>query len=128
MQVALEDFLQRLRKANFDIFHPSLQKRNPLLAIQLYLRSWKKKYWTPSKALIETFAEDHVQEVDLKKSRTVWVDIKSLRTPVPMPGFYDGVDFSRQFLWRWAEWIFTLQVDSECASLNFKFGATVLLV
>ncbi|XP_051920500.1 NADH dehydrogenase (ubiquinone) complex I, assembly factor 6 isoform X2 [Hippocampus zosterae] len=42
--VALEDFLQRLRKANFDIFHPSLQKRNPLLAIQLYLRSWKKTY------------------------------------------------------------------------------------
>uniref|UniRef100_A0A3Q2XUX2 NADH dehydrogenase (ubiquinone) complex I, assembly factor 6 n=1 Tax=Hippocampus comes TaxID=109280 RepID=A0A3Q2XUX2_HIPCM len=42
--VALEDFLQRLRKADFDIFHPSLQKRNPLLAIQLYLRSWKKTY------------------------------------------------------------------------------------
>ncbi|XP_077577052.1 NADH dehydrogenase (ubiquinone) complex I, assembly factor 6 isoform X2 [Stigmatopora nigra] len=42
--VALEDFLQRVRKADFDIFHPSLQKRNPLLAMQLYLRSWKKTY------------------------------------------------------------------------------------
>ncbi|XP_061531714.1 NADH dehydrogenase (ubiquinone) complex I, assembly factor 6 isoform X3 [Phycodurus eques] len=42
--VVLEDFLQRVRKADFDIFHPSLQKRNPLLAIQLYLRSWKKTY------------------------------------------------------------------------------------
>ncbi|XP_077431140.1 NADH dehydrogenase (ubiquinone) complex I, assembly factor 6 isoform X2 [Vanacampus margaritifer] len=42
--VVLEDFLQRVRKADFDIFHPNLQKRNPLLAIQLYLRSWKKTY------------------------------------------------------------------------------------
>ncbi|XP_057689220.1 NADH dehydrogenase (ubiquinone) complex I, assembly factor 6 isoform X2 [Corythoichthys intestinalis] len=42
--VVLEDFLQRVRKADFDIFHPSLQKRNPLLAIQLYLRSWKRTY------------------------------------------------------------------------------------
>ncbi|XP_077454816.1 NADH dehydrogenase (ubiquinone) complex I, assembly factor 6 isoform X2 [Stigmatopora argus] len=42
--VVLEDFLQRVRKADFDIFHPSLQKRNPLLAMQLYLRSWKKTY------------------------------------------------------------------------------------
>ncbi|XP_078480602.1 NADH dehydrogenase (ubiquinone) complex I, assembly factor 6-like isoform X2 [Lampetra planeri] len=42
--VVLEDYLQRVRKADFDIFHPSLQKRNPLLPIQLYLRSWKKTY------------------------------------------------------------------------------------
>ncbi|KAM7421616.1 hypothetical protein PAMA_015661 [Pampus argenteus] len=42
--VVLEDYLQRVRRADFDIFHPSLQKRNPLLPIQLYLRSWKKTY------------------------------------------------------------------------------------
>ncbi|XP_061771428.1 NADH dehydrogenase (ubiquinone) complex I, assembly factor 6 isoform X1 [Nerophis ophidion] len=42
--VVLEDYLQRVRKVDFDIFHPSLQKRNPLLPIQLYLRSWKKTY------------------------------------------------------------------------------------
>uniref|UniRef100_UPI003AABB873 NADH dehydrogenase (ubiquinone) complex I, assembly factor 6 isoform X3 n=1 Tax=Centroberyx gerrardi TaxID=166262 RepID=UPI003AABB873 len=42
--VVLEDFLQRVRRADFDIFHPSLQNRNPLLPIQLYLRSWKKTY------------------------------------------------------------------------------------
>ncbi|XP_072317139.1 NADH dehydrogenase (ubiquinone) complex I, assembly factor 6 [Eucyclogobius newberryi] len=42
--VCLEDYLQRLRRADFDVFHPSLQKRNPLLPIQLYLRSWRKTY------------------------------------------------------------------------------------
>ncbi|KAJ8353962.1 hypothetical protein SKAU_G00215290 [Synaphobranchus kaupii] len=42
--VVLEDYLQRVRKVDFDIFHPSLLKRNPLLPIQLYLRSWKKTY------------------------------------------------------------------------------------
>ncbi|KAM4601494.1 NADH dehydrogenase (ubiquinone) complex I, assembly factor 6 [Polymixia lowei] len=42
--VVLEDYLQRVRRADFDVFHPSLQKRNPLLPIQLYLRSWKKSY------------------------------------------------------------------------------------
>ncbi|XP_071326090.1 NADH dehydrogenase (ubiquinone) complex I, assembly factor 6 isoform X2 [Trachinotus anak] len=42
--VVLEDYLQRVRKADFDVFHPSLQNRNPLLPIQLYLRSWKKTY------------------------------------------------------------------------------------
>ncbi|XP_028836457.1 NADH dehydrogenase (ubiquinone) complex I, assembly factor 6 isoform X2 [Denticeps clupeoides] len=41
--VVLEDFLQRIRKTDFDIFHPSIQKRNPLLPIELYLRSWKKQ-------------------------------------------------------------------------------------
>ncbi|XP_074510550.1 NADH dehydrogenase (ubiquinone) complex I, assembly factor 6 isoform X1 [Sebastes fasciatus] len=42
--VVLEDYLQRVRRANFDVFHPSLKNRNPLLPIQLYLRSWKKTY------------------------------------------------------------------------------------
>ncbi|CAG6014463.1 unnamed protein product [Menidia menidia] len=42
--VVLEDYLQRVRKADFDVFHNSLQNRNPLLPIQLYLRSWKNTY------------------------------------------------------------------------------------
>ncbi|KAG7233164.1 hypothetical protein INR49_007413 [Caranx melampygus] len=42
--VVLEDYLQRVRKADFDVFHPSLKNRNPLLPLQLYLRSWKKTY------------------------------------------------------------------------------------
>ncbi|KAJ3597655.1 hypothetical protein NHX12_001172 [Muraenolepis orangiensis] len=42
--VVLEDFLQKMRRADFDVFHPSLRNRNPLIAVQLYLRSWKKTY------------------------------------------------------------------------------------
>ncbi|XP_041961740.1 NADH dehydrogenase (ubiquinone) complex I, assembly factor 6 isoform X1 [Alosa sapidissima] len=42
--VVLEDYLQRVRKVDFDVFHPSLQKRNPLLPLQLYFRSWKETY------------------------------------------------------------------------------------
>ncbi|XP_054476910.1 NADH dehydrogenase (ubiquinone) complex I, assembly factor 6 isoform X2 [Anoplopoma fimbria] len=42
--VVLEDYLQRVRRADFDIFHPSLKNRNPLIPFQLYLRSWKKTY------------------------------------------------------------------------------------
>uniref|UniRef100_A0A087XB06 NADH dehydrogenase (ubiquinone) complex I, assembly factor 6 n=1 Tax=Poecilia formosa TaxID=48698 RepID=A0A087XB06_POEFO len=42
--VVLEDYLQRVRKADFDVFHKSLLNRNPLLPFQLYLRSWKKTY------------------------------------------------------------------------------------
>ncbi|XP_061574486.1 NADH dehydrogenase (ubiquinone) complex I, assembly factor 6 isoform X2 [Cololabis saira] len=42
--VVLEDYLQRVRKVDFDVFHKSLQSRNPLLPIQLYFRSWKKTY------------------------------------------------------------------------------------
>ncbi|XP_028282122.1 NADH dehydrogenase (ubiquinone) complex I, assembly factor 6 isoform X2 [Parambassis ranga] len=42
--VVLEDYLQRVRRADFDVFHKSLQNRNPLLPIQLYIRSWKKTY------------------------------------------------------------------------------------
>uniref|UniRef100_A0A3P8RY82 NADH dehydrogenase (ubiquinone) complex I, assembly factor 6 n=1 Tax=Amphiprion percula TaxID=161767 RepID=A0A3P8RY82_AMPPE len=44
MQVVLEDYLQRVRRADFDVFHKSLRNRNPLLPIQLYFRSWKKTY------------------------------------------------------------------------------------
>lgn len=42
--VVLEDYLQRVRRADFDVFHPSLKNRNPLLPLQLYFRSWKKTY------------------------------------------------------------------------------------
>lgn len=42
--VVLEDYLQRLRRADFDVFHPSLQNRNPLLPIHLYIRSWRSSY------------------------------------------------------------------------------------
>ncbi|XP_031432130.1 NADH dehydrogenase (ubiquinone) complex I, assembly factor 6 isoform X1 [Clupea harengus] len=42
--VGLEDYLQRVRRVDFDVFHPSLQKRNPLLPLQLYIRSWKQTY------------------------------------------------------------------------------------
>ncbi|XP_028985087.1 NADH dehydrogenase (ubiquinone) complex I, assembly factor 6 isoform X1 [Betta splendens] len=42
--VVLEDYLQRVRRVDFDVFHQSLQTRNPLLPIQLYLRSWRKTY------------------------------------------------------------------------------------
>lgn len=44
LQVAIDDYLERVRKVDFDVFHPSLQRRNPLMPIQLYFRSWKKKY------------------------------------------------------------------------------------
>ncbi|XP_027139549.1 NADH dehydrogenase (ubiquinone) complex I, assembly factor 6 isoform X3 [Larimichthys crocea] len=44
LQVVLEDYLQRVRRADFDVFSPSLQNRNPLLPFQMYLRSWKKTY------------------------------------------------------------------------------------
>ncbi|XP_062320962.1 NADH dehydrogenase (ubiquinone) complex I, assembly factor 6 isoform X2 [Osmerus eperlanus] len=42
--VVLEDYLQRVRRVDFDVFHPSLRNRNPLIPIQLYIRSWKKTY------------------------------------------------------------------------------------
>nr|XP_015213196.1 PREDICTED: NADH dehydrogenase (ubiquinone) complex I, assembly factor 6 [Lepisosteus oculatus] len=42
--VALEDYLERVRRVDFDVFHPSLQKRNPLLPLQLYIKSWKRTY------------------------------------------------------------------------------------
>ncbi|XP_037532488.1 NADH dehydrogenase (ubiquinone) complex I, assembly factor 6 [Nematolebias whitei] len=42
--VIIEDYLQRVRKTDFDVFHKSLQNKNPLLPLRLYLRSWKKTY------------------------------------------------------------------------------------
>ncbi|XP_054241426.1 NADH dehydrogenase (ubiquinone) complex I, assembly factor 6 [Indicator indicator] len=42
--VALDDYLSKLRKVDFSIFHPSLQKKNTLLPLHLYIRSWKKRY------------------------------------------------------------------------------------
>uniref|UniRef100_A0AAV2M9G5 NADH dehydrogenase (ubiquinone) complex I, assembly factor 6 n=1 Tax=Knipowitschia caucasica TaxID=637954 RepID=A0AAV2M9G5_KNICA len=42
--VSLEDYLQRLRRVDFDVFHPSLQKRNPLLAIRLV---WRREVYGP---------------------------------------------------------------------------------
>ncbi|MBN3274558.1 NDUF6 factor, partial [Polyodon spathula] len=44
LTVGLEDYLDKVRKADFDVFHPSLQTRNPLLPINLYIRSWKNTY------------------------------------------------------------------------------------
>ncbi|XP_068997124.1 NADH dehydrogenase (ubiquinone) complex I, assembly factor 6 isoform X3 [Embiotoca jacksoni] len=42
--VVLEDYLQRVRRADFDVFHKSLRNRNPLVPVQLYFRSWKNTY------------------------------------------------------------------------------------
>ncbi|XP_078473644.1 NADH dehydrogenase (ubiquinone) complex I, assembly factor 6-like isoform X1 [Lampetra planeri] len=42
--VAVEDFLVRIQKVDFDVFHPSLQRRNTLLPLRLYLRSWRRRY------------------------------------------------------------------------------------
>ncbi|XP_076827664.1 NADH dehydrogenase (ubiquinone) complex I, assembly factor 6 isoform X2 [Brachyhypopomus gauderio] len=42
--VAIEDYLERVRKVDFNVFHQSLQRRNPLLPIRLYIQSWKKAY------------------------------------------------------------------------------------
>uniref|UniRef100_A0ABM5GC62 NADH dehydrogenase (Ubiquinone) complex I, assembly factor 6 isoform X2 n=1 Tax=Pogona vitticeps TaxID=103695 RepID=A0ABM5GC62_9SAUR len=42
--VAIEDFLNKIQKVDFDIFHPSLHRRNSLLPLHLYIRSWKKTY------------------------------------------------------------------------------------
>ncbi|KAM4704689.1 NADH dehydrogenase (ubiquinone) complex I, assembly factor 6 isoform 1-T1 [Rhinophrynus dorsalis] len=42
--VALDYYLKKLRKADFNIFHPSLQRRNTLLPLSLYIQSWKKTY------------------------------------------------------------------------------------
>uniref|UniRef100_A0A8D0LAP2 NADH:ubiquinone oxidoreductase complex assembly factor 6 n=1 Tax=Sphenodon punctatus TaxID=8508 RepID=A0A8D0LAP2_SPHPU len=42
--VAVEDYLNKIQKANFNVFHPSLHKKSTLLPLHLYLRSWKKTY------------------------------------------------------------------------------------
>ncbi|XP_025055212.1 NADH dehydrogenase (ubiquinone) complex I, assembly factor 6 isoform X1 [Alligator sinensis] len=42
--VALEDYLHKIQKVDFNIFHPNLHKKNVLLPLHLYIRSWKKMY------------------------------------------------------------------------------------
>ncbi|XP_061304056.1 NADH dehydrogenase (ubiquinone) complex I, assembly factor 6 isoform X2 [Pezoporus occidentalis] len=42
--VALDDYLCNVRKVDFNIFHPSLQRKSALLPLHLYIRSWKKIY------------------------------------------------------------------------------------
>ncbi|XP_036597969.1 NADH dehydrogenase (ubiquinone) complex I, assembly factor 6 isoform X2 [Trichosurus vulpecula] len=42
--VALEDYLEKIQRVDFDVFHPRLQQKNTLLALHLYIRSWKKRY------------------------------------------------------------------------------------
>ncbi|XP_057591331.1 NADH dehydrogenase (ubiquinone) complex I, assembly factor 6 isoform X2 [Hippopotamus amphibius kiboko] len=42
--VALEDYLRKIQQVDFDIFHPSLQQKNTLLPLSLYIRSWRKRY------------------------------------------------------------------------------------
>ncbi|XP_058420630.1 NADH dehydrogenase (ubiquinone) complex I, assembly factor 6 isoform X1 [Diceros bicornis minor] len=42
--VALEDYLKKIQQVDFDIFHPSLQQKNTLLPLSLYIRSWRKRY------------------------------------------------------------------------------------
>ncbi|XP_008566615.1 PREDICTED: NADH dehydrogenase (ubiquinone) complex I, assembly factor 6, partial [Galeopterus variegatus] len=42
--VSLEDYLKKIQRVDFDIFHPSLQQKNALLPLSLYIRSWRKRY------------------------------------------------------------------------------------
>ncbi|CAM2106864.1 NADH dehydrogenase (ubiquinone) complex I, assembly factor 6 isoform X1 [Caretta caretta] len=42
--VTLEDYLYKIQKVDFDIFHPSLHQKSTLLPLYLYIRSWKKIY------------------------------------------------------------------------------------
>uniref|UniRef100_A0A8D2BA25 NADH dehydrogenase (ubiquinone) complex I, assembly factor 6 n=1 Tax=Sciurus vulgaris TaxID=55149 RepID=A0A8D2BA25_SCIVU len=42
--VSLEDYLKKIQQVDFDIFHPSLQKKNTLLPLSLYIQSWRKRY------------------------------------------------------------------------------------
>ncbi|KAJ8784817.1 hypothetical protein J1605_007738 [Eschrichtius robustus] len=42
--VALEDYLKKIQQVDFDIFHPSLQQKNTLLPLSLYIQSWRKRY------------------------------------------------------------------------------------
>ncbi|XP_054983330.1 NADH dehydrogenase (ubiquinone) complex I, assembly factor 6 isoform X2 [Sorex araneus] len=44
LRVALEDYLKKIQKVDFDVFHPLLQQRSTLLPLLLYLQSWRKKY------------------------------------------------------------------------------------
>ncbi|XP_060241970.1 NADH dehydrogenase (ubiquinone) complex I, assembly factor 6 isoform X6 [Meriones unguiculatus] len=42
--VSLENYLKKIQRVDFDIFHPSLQQKNTLLPLSLYIQSWRKKY------------------------------------------------------------------------------------
>ncbi|XP_039320316.1 NADH dehydrogenase (ubiquinone) complex I, assembly factor 6 isoform X1 [Saimiri boliviensis] len=42
--VSLENFLKKIQRVDFDIFHPSLQQKNSLLPLYLYIQSWRKIY------------------------------------------------------------------------------------
>ncbi|XP_040828539.1 NADH dehydrogenase (ubiquinone) complex I, assembly factor 6 isoform X1 [Ochotona curzoniae] len=42
--VSLEDYLKKIQRVDFDIFHPSLQQKNALLPLSLYIHSWRKTY------------------------------------------------------------------------------------
>ncbi|XP_059983983.1 NADH dehydrogenase (ubiquinone) complex I, assembly factor 6 isoform X5 [Lagenorhynchus albirostris] len=42
--VALEDYLKKIQQVDFDVFHPSLQQKNTLLPLSLYIQSWRKSY------------------------------------------------------------------------------------
>ncbi|XP_026561731.1 NADH dehydrogenase (ubiquinone) complex I, assembly factor 6 isoform X2 [Pseudonaja textilis] len=42
--VAVADYLHKIQKADFNIFHPSLHQKSTLLPLHLYIRSWKKTY------------------------------------------------------------------------------------
>ncbi|XP_065758851.1 NADH dehydrogenase (ubiquinone) complex I, assembly factor 6 isoform X3 [Muntiacus reevesi] len=42
--VALEDYLKKIQQVDFDLFHPSLQQKNTLLPLFLYIQSWRKRY------------------------------------------------------------------------------------
>nr|XP_048276098.1 NADH dehydrogenase (ubiquinone) complex I, assembly factor 6 isoform X4 [Myodes glareolus] len=42
--VTLEDYLKKIQRVDFDIFHPSLQQKNTLLPLSLYIQSWRKRY------------------------------------------------------------------------------------
>ncbi|XP_051016132.1 NADH dehydrogenase (ubiquinone) complex I, assembly factor 6 isoform X2 [Acomys russatus] len=42
--VSLEDYLKKIQRVDFDIFHPSLQQKNTLLPLALYIQSWRKRY------------------------------------------------------------------------------------
>ncbi|XP_013368234.1 PREDICTED: NADH dehydrogenase (ubiquinone) complex I, assembly factor 6 [Chinchilla lanigera] len=42
--VPLEVYLKKIQQVDFDVFHPSLQQKNTLLPLSLYIQSWRKRY------------------------------------------------------------------------------------
>ena len=42
--IALEDHLKKIQQVDFDLFHPSLQRKNTWLPLFLYIQSWRKRY------------------------------------------------------------------------------------